>query len=119
MIIRDLYNKVLNEMDSGAATNNVGGSGADAVAMFDPILKIQSKLGKRIYKIRRPIDPTIRSTEGDTGPYRLPHNPISNNFDNGNKSNKQNPLKLLNKNPVPDALKRAVKKSDLRSRVYK
>lgn len=119
MIIREIYNKVLNEMDSSVAPNNVGGSGADAVTMYDPILKIQSKLGKIIYKIRRPINPSIRSTESDTGPYKLPHNPISNNLNNGNKATEQNSLDLLKKNPVTDALKKAVKKSDLRSRIYK
>lgn len=115
MIIRELYNKVLNEMDSSVASNNTGGSGADAVAMFDPLMKLQ----KRIRKLRRPIDPTIHSKEGQTGPQRLPHNPIGNNLNNGNKATEQNPLDLLKKNPVTDALNRAVKKSDLRSRVYK
>lgn len=119
MIIRELYNKVLNEMDSDGAANNIGGSGADAVAMLDPILKKQSKLSKIgtiIRRLRRPIDPTVASTQGQTGPQHLAHTPI---VDNGLKNKHKSPLDLLKKSSIAKTLKRAVKKSDLRSRVYK
>ena len=80
------------------------------------LLKIQ----KKIRKLRRPIDPTIHSTQGQTGPQNLPHNTIDNALNNGNKAAGKNPLDLLKKNPIMDTLrKRAVKKPDLRSRIYK
>ena len=113
MIIREIYNKILHEMDSGAATNNVGDG---AVALIDPIIKLK-KVASVIDKLRRPINPTlVRKDDGKTGPIKIPSdNPVTNSLNNGNKGPEQNPLNLLKYNPVMN-IKRPKTKQDLRSR---